>query len=738
MVPNMGKTMILTEKHSVAQDFARVLSVVNEAEGKIENENYVITWCQGHLVEMCYPEAYDEKYKQWNIKDLPFIPDDFKYRVKNKERYKVVHEQLYRNDIDTVLFAGDAGREGEYIYRLILHLGGMRKGMTALRVWIDSYTDEAIKRGIKEAKPIREYDNLSAAGFARSIEDYLVGMNFSRLMTCKYGKKFNSVIKSEKWKSIDVGRVMSCVLGMVVGREREIRNFKAVSFYRIAAETGGIEAEWKVTEDSRYFNSPLLYKENGFIHREEADSFCSVLAGKNAVIKKIETYMSNKKAPLLFNLAELQNECARKFKISPSETLEIAQFLYGAKMTTYPRTDARVLSSAVAKEICVNVEGLKKYQVVSEYVEKILEGNAVKNISKSVYTDDSKITDHYALIPTGNIDQLEKLSELQKNVFELIVRRFLSIFFPPASYKNAKVEFAIENEHFFCSDKVLLNPGYMKVSGYEEKENASNGLVSYVENKKEGQEVSISCLSVKEGKTSPPKRYNTGSMILAMENAGNLIEDSELREQIKGSGIGTSATRAEILKKLEAKGYLNVSKKTQIITPHEDGEAVYDILKEVLPDFLSPQMTAEWEKKLDKISDGTMDYELHQREVEDYVKSRVEEIKNLNNGENYEGEKFVSRKICKCPVCKAGIIVTRPYGYSCSNYKKEGGCSFAVGKVAGVSLSEAQIRQLATAGKTEVIHKFKSKNGKIFPAVLVLDKEEDKVNIKMQQLQKGR
>lgn len=731
---NMGKTMILTEKYSVAQDYAKILHVKgneNEKE-KIEDNRYVITWCKGHLIEMAYPEEYDEKYKKWKSEDLPFIPEDYIFTVKIKDRYKVVHEQLYREDIDTVLFCGDAGREGEYIYRLILLKGGMRKGMKALRVWIDSTTEESVKNGIRDAKPISEYDTLYDSAMERGIEDYLVGMNFSRMLTVKYGRKFNSMIKSDKWKSIDVGRVMSCVLGMVVRRENEINNFHQTPFYKITADVNGTEAEWKVDEKSAYSDFQGLYKDNGFLDERDAISFCDNLKDKHTVLKEIETFMSNKKAPMLFNLAELQYECSEKLKIGPDETLATVQTLYELSLTTYPRTDARVLSSAIAKEIKENIEGLTKYEPVHSIVDEILSTQTYTNIDKSPYTDDKKVTDHYAIIPTGNIEKYGQLNELQKKVYDMIVKRFLSIFFPPAVYKNVKLSFLIGQERFHASGKILINPGYLKVVGKEvdnEKENTA--LFDMIKTCQEGMDFGISNLTVKEGKTTPPKRYTSGSMILAMENAGNLIEDASLREQIKGTGIGTPATRDAIIKKLISKGYIEHNRKTQILRPHPDGTAVYDIINDVIPDFLSPEITAVWEKKLEEIRRGTLSKEDHRQEVETYISDNIEKIKKLNNGNNYEGNPVESKELCSCPSCKSGKIITKRFGYACTAYNKDGtGCNFVIGKIAERALTEEEAINLMQKGSTGMLKHFKSKKGTDFEAELILTDEEGKKVIK--------
>ena len=562
------KKLIITEKPSVAQEFARILGVSGRNDGYIENSDYVITWCVGHLVEMVYPEVYDEKYKKWKLEDLPFLPKEYKYDVipAVSKQYDVVHKMLHREDIDTVYWAGDAGKEGQTIEENIRMYGGVREGMKELRVWIDSQTEEEIKRGIREAKPMSDYANLGKSGIMRTIEDYAMGINFSRAMSVKYGNLLNDAAGTRNYTAIAVGRVMTCVLGMVVIREREIRNFVETPFYRVVGSftDANIEAEWKVVEGSKYFESPLLYKENGFKKQESAENLIQELSGKTAVVESIERGTSRKKAPLLFNLAELQAECSKRFKISPDETLQVAQDLYEKKLTTYPRTDARVLSTAVAKEIGKNISRLKGYEPVQGYVERIMKEGLHYNIAKTQYTDDSKITDHYAIIPTGQLTELRSLNELQRSVYDLIVRRFLSIFYPAAEYQTVKLVVAVGEEKLFAGAKALKAPGFLEIAGrkQEEEKEGSNkedneetdspGLLELADQLTKGQELPVNGYSLKEGSTKPPKRYTSGSMVLAMENAGQLIEDEELRAQIKGSGIGTSATRAEIIKKTGA------------------------------------------------------------------------------------------------------------------------------------------------------------------------------------------
>ena len=608
----MAKSLIITEKPSVAQEFARILGVSGRNDGYIENSDYVITWCVGHLVEMVYPEVYDEKYKKWKLEDLPFLPKEYKYDVipAVSKQYDVVHKMLHREDIDTVYWAGDAGKEGQTIEENIRMYGGVREGMKELRVWIDSQTEEEIKRGIREAKPMSDYANLGKSGIMRTIEDYAMGINFSRAMSVKYGNLLNDAAGTRSYTAIAVGRVMTCVLGMVVIREREIRNFVETPFYRVVGSftDANIEAEWKAVEGSKYFESPLLYKENGFKKQESAENLIAELSGKTAVVSSIERGTSRKKAPLLFNLAELQAECSKRFKISPDETLQVAQDLYEKKLTTYPRTDARVLSTAVAKEIGKNISRLKGYEPVQGYVERIMKEGLHYNIAKTQYTDDSKITDHYAIIPTGQLTELRSLNELQRSVYDLIVRRFLSIFYPAAEYQTVKLVVAVGEEKLFAGAKALKAPGFLEIAGrkQEEEKEGSNkedneetdspGLLELADQLTKGQELPVNGYSLKEGSTKPPKRYTSGSMVLAMENAGQLIEDEELRAQIKGSGIGTSATRGEILKKLFNNKYLALNKKTQIVTPTMLGEMIYDVVDHSIRSLLNPELTASWEK----------------------------------------------------------------------------------------------------------------------------------------------
>lgn len=747
----MGKALIITEKPSVAQEFAKILKVSGRQNGYLENESYVITWCVGHLVEMVYPEEYDSKYKKWKLEDLPFLPKDYKYGVIKSVsgQYDVVHKMLHREDIDTVYWAGDAGKEGQTIEENIRNFGGVREGMQELRVWIDSQTEEEILRGIKEAKPMREYANLGKSGIMRTIEDYAMGINFSRAMSVKYGNLLNDAAGTKSYTAIAVGRVMTCVLGMVVIREREIRNFIETPFYRIVGKftDAEIEAEWKTTEESAYYVSPLLYKENGFAKEEDAKTFLESLAGKEARVSSVEKGISKKKAPLLFNLAELQAECAKRFKISPDETLQIAQDLYEKKLTTYPRTDARVLSSAVAKEISKNVSRLRGYEPVSQFVNAIMQSGTYRSIGRSAYTDDSKITDHYAIIPTGQLTELNSVNGLHRQVYDLIVRRFLSIFYPPAEYQTVKFIAKIEKESFFAGGKILKSPGYLCVLGKEaaeekdedggEKEEGTNAkmLLAMIEKLSENDVVPVKGMDIKEGKTSPPKRYTSGSMVLAMENAGQLIEDEELRAQIKGSGIGTSATRAEIIKKLVRVGYLNLNRKSQVLTPTMLGEMIFETVSMTVPELLNPKMTASWEKGLDGITRGTVDMGEYRAKLEDFIRRETlsmaqtdrkqELIKRIQPLTGRESRGAAARKKLgiKCPLCD-GEVETTPFGYGCSNYRTNG-CKFSIGTIAGRDLTEEEVTKLLTEGKTEILNGFVSKLKKKFSAALIYKKDEN-------------
>ena len=702
---------------------------------------------------MVYPESYDIKYKKWKLEDLPFLPKEYKYDVIKdvRRQYDVVHGMLMREDIDRVYWAGDAGKEGQTIEENIRNFGGVRDGMEELRVWIDSQTEEEIQRGIREAKPMSAYENLGKSGIMRTIEDYAMGINFSRVMSVKYGGLLNNAAGTRSYTAIAVGRVMTCVLGMVVIREREIRYFKETPFYRVVGNfrVAHVQGEWKAVEGSGYFASPLLYKENGFREKKDALALIDRVQGHSAIVESMEKNISRKRAPLLFNLAELQAECAKRFKISPDETLQVAQDLYERKLTTYPRTDARVLSTPVAKEIHKNISRLRGYEPTSDFVEQILDRKLYGNIAGTQYTDDAKVTDHYAIIPTGQLTELGKLNTLQKSVLDLIVRRFLSVFYPAAEYQNVKMTAVVDvgenKERFYASARVLKTPGYLEIAGIPKKEEEDSDpkeLLHLADQLKKGDEISVDGYEVKEGKTSPPKRYTSGSMVLAMENAGQLIEDEELREQIKGSGIGTSATRAEIIKKLVRIHYLNLNKRTQVLTPENLGEMVFEVVSMTVPALLNPKMTASWEKGLDGITQGTVDFWDYRTKLEDFIRTETEKMIGQDLREplaerisNFAGKHArgagARRKIgVRCPAC-GGELVTTPFGYGCVNYKNDkSGCKFNIGENAGVQLSEEQVKELIEQGHTQTIRGFKSKTGKRFDAKLKVDKDENgKVNI---------
>ena len=636
----MGKSVFIAEKPSVAQEFAKALKLNTRREdGYLEAENAIITWCVGHLVTMSYPESYDEKYKRWSLDTLPFLPKEFKYEViaNVKKQFKIVSKILNRSDVETIYVCTDSGREGEYIYRLVEQMAGV-KGKKRRRVWIDSQTEEEILRGIREAKDLSEYDNLSASAYLRAKEDYLMGINFSRVLTLKYGRSISSYLNTNH-TVLSVGRVMTCVLGMVVRREREIRDFVKTPFYRVLSNVKvgehTFEGEWKAVKGSRYFESPELYKENGFKKREKAEELVRYLSDLDPLecrVAAIEKKQEKKNPPLLFNLAELQNECSKRFKISPDETLRIVQELYEKKLVTYPRTDARVLSTAVAKEIHKNLNGLSKYDMAAPYLKDILQFGSHKGLAKSRYVNDKQITDHYAIIPTGHgLSALASVSNTSKQVYDVIVRRFLSIFYPPAVYHKIGITTQIKEEQFFANFKVLTDEGYLKVAGAGNENNADTRIFEALKDVKKGSVLSVEGLSIKEGETSPPKRYNSGSIILAMENAGQLIEDEDLRAQIKGSGIGTSATRAEIIKKLINNKYIALNQKTQIVTPTQVGEMINDIVYCSIGSLLNPELTASWEKGLKQVSDGEITEEQYLEKLDGFVTRRVNAVKDIKN-----------------------------------------------------------------------------------------------------------
>lgn len=654
----MAKQLFIAEKPSVAQEFARILKVqARRGDGYIESADTIVTWCVGHLVTMSYPEVYDEALKKWSLDTLPFLPVDFLYEVipNVKKQFQTVSALLNREDVDTIYICTDSGREGEYIYRLVDEMANVPAEKKRLRVWIDSQTEDEILRGIREAKPMSAYDNLSSSAYLRAKEDYLMGINFSRVLSLKYGYWLNQNFADKKWTSVSVGRVMTCVLGMVVTREWEIRNFVKTPFYRVlgtfALEGKTFQGEWKAVEGSPYYQSPHLYKENGFKEREQALALIDTLMQPEplpAVIEKVEKKKERKNPPLLFNLAELQNHASKLFKISPDETLSVVQELYEKKLVTYPRTDARVLSSAVAKEIGKNLSGLQGYRPAVPYLTYISENRTYQGLEKTRYVNDKQITDHYAIIPTGQgLSALKSLGDIPAKMYEVIVRRFLSIFFPAAVYQKVNVTVQAGQERFFTSSKVLLEEGFLPVTQYsfakkkraeeidgaqkDTDEDENFDLKEVLELLRKGKSVELTDCHIKEGETSPPKRYNSGSMILAMENAGQLIEEEELRAQIKGSGIGTSATRAEILKKLFHIDYLNLNKKTQIITPTLKGELVCGIVRYSMPQMLSPKLTASWEKGLSGVADGQISEEEYIEKLNTFVRQMVGSAKAGDN-----------------------------------------------------------------------------------------------------------
>ncbi len=647
----MGKSVFIAEKPSVAKEFAKALQgKFQNKDGFMESEDNIVTWCVGHLVTMSYPDKYDPRLKRWSFDTIPFLPKEFLYEVipSVEKQFNTVKNILNRQDVSTIYVCTDSGREGEYIYRLVHQMADV-KGKNEKRVWIDSQTEEEILKGIKNAKDLSEYDNLSDAAYLRAKEDYLMGINFSRVLTLKYGNNISSYLKTDR-TVISVGRVMTCVLGMIVRREREIRAFVKTPFYRVVSDVylddeNKFEAEWKVCEKSRYFNTPYLYKDNGFKDRQKAQELIGILSDTlpaEGIVSHVERKTEKKNPPLLFNLAELQNECSKLFKISPDQTLNIIQELYEKKLVTYPRTDARVISTAVAKEIYKNIGGLKNYEPVKQYAEHILNEKKYVGIEKSRYCDDKKITDHYAVIPTGQgFSSLRTLSQTACKVYEIIVRRFLSIFYPAAKYNKASILIECKNECFAASFKALEEEGYLKVaeasfakqksSDGEDNEKYGASLSEKIKKCKKNDKVSLNAFEIKEGETSPPKRYNSGSIILAMENAGQLIEDEELRAQIKGSGIGTSATRAEILKKLNNIKYIFTNHKTQIITPTQLGEIIYDVVDNSIKQLLNPELTASWEKGLTYVAQGDITKEEYMNKLEGFVGRRTMAVKNLNN-----------------------------------------------------------------------------------------------------------
>lgn len=723
----MPKHVIVTEKPSVARQFAQALGVTGQHQGYMENDEWIITWCVGHLVELSYPEKYDENLKHWDMNTLPFLPETYRYEVieGTKDQFDVVKEILNR-PVDVIYNAGDSGREGEYIQRLTYIQAGVEGKKRIMRVWIDSQTDEEILRGIREAKPEQVYDNLFAAATERSVADYALGINLSRALTCKFGYEFEKKNNLDKHMVLSVGRVMTCVLGMVVERERDIRNFRPTSFYKIDASHGGFTSHWKAVNGSAYFQSPLLYNDSGFLERKDADALLGKLqADPSLVISRLETKTEKRNAPLLYNLAELQADCTKRFHISPDDTLSIAQSLYEQRLTTYPRTDARVLSTPVAKEITKNISGLGQYAAVAGTAKEILENHWQNGIEKTKYTDDAKITDHYAIIPTGQVT--DALEGLEKQVYELICRRFLAIFYPAAEYSKTSVELTHScGEKFYASERFLTKKGYLAVYNNEEKDGKTTPSMPDLE---KGQALAAT-FAVVPGQTKPPKRYTSGSMILAMENAGTLIEDEELRAQIKGSGIGTSATRAATITKLVKDNFLKLEKKTQILTPTRVGEAMYDLVKENIPSLLSPKMTASWEKGLAMVEKGEYPAADYRKKMEGFIRKCVEEIKQ----KTAEQRPITVREALDtpCPACGSTLYQTEKAVY-CSKWRKDGkGCGFVYIR-SQVTEEEAA---LLLQGKDTPPRERKGKNGP-FTAGLHMDPKTGKILFAYQRKEAG-
>lgn len=755
----MSKALFITEKPSVAMEYVKLLNVKGvKKDGFIESDKAVFSWCVGHMVTMSYPEAYDIKLKKWSLDTLPFLPKEYKYEIISavEKQFNVVKSLLKREDINKIYVCTDSGREGEYIYRLVDQMVGVQ-GKEKKRVWIDSQTEEEIRRGIKEAKDISEYDSLADSAYLRAKEDYLLGINFSRLLTLKYGRTVANAI-GDKLVVVAVGRVMSCVLGMIVDRERELRNFVKTPFYKIIGSFYGgrdddceeemvYEGEWKSVEGSSYFESNLLYNEGGFKKREDAEKFIEEIGDKisekDSIIESIKKTVENKNAPLLFNLAELQNECSKRFKISPEETLNKIQSLYEKKLLTYPRTDARVLSKAVAKEIDKNIRKLLKYvgdKDINGIVQNILSNKWYLNLEKTKYVNDSKITDHYAIIPTGEgLQVYNSLTELEKKVYNLVLRRFLAIFYPAAKYNKISITTKAGGESFFTTDKICVEEGYLVVL-QEDKKNKEEKNLKFLSKLKKNQIVDVMDMKVKEGETSPPKRYTSGSIIIAMENAGKLIEDDELREQIKGAGIGTSATRAEILKKLEKIGYITSNKKTQVVTPTAKGEMIYEVIRNSIPTLLNPTLTASWEKGLGMVYEKKISPEIFMNKLEQYTKSNIYKVLNNNlviDVKNLFSEVIKSNNIKIdesksddilgiCPFCHKGQIVKNRKGYGCTNWQS--GCKFFVSEICGKKIPVSQIKKLIKYGRTDFIKEFKSKKGIKFDAAIII--EDNKIQLK--------
>lgn len=641
----MGKKLYITEKPSVAASFAGVLGLeitrTDRGRGFAESKDAVVSWCFGHLVTMAYPDAYDPAYKEWRVEHLPIIPKEYKYTVIDdkgvSKQFDVICQLMSRDDIDVIYACTDSGREGEYIFRLVYQQSGSTK--PAKRVWISSQTEEAIKKGIDEAKDIHEYDSLSRAAYSRAKEDWLFGMNFSRIYTCQYGRNLSAVVKENKPSVIAIGRVMTCVLGLVVDRELEIRHFVPKTHYGVVASfisaTSNIPYKGKWQPAKKSAGKSAEEEEDKYISKEEAQNLIEKLQGQEGIIKKVEIKTKNEQPPLLFNLAELQSEANKKFKLPVDRTLAIAQSLYEKKMISYPRTDSRVISTDVLGEVPKVLNGLFKNSSFKDTVQRIKDfGELRVNKSSKRYVDNGKVTDHYAIIPTYVTTELSKLDADTRNIYNLIVKRFLAIFYPPAEYNTVKVETEVGGEIFVSNAKTLKEAGWKEV--YEvtapkgEEETTDSPIHKLVKKEKSN----VESFDLEEKETKPPSRYTDGSLIITMEKAGKFIENEELREQIKTCGIGTSATRAGIIKKLTDIGYMKIHPKTQIVTPTRKGEAIVELVRRTARELLNPSLSASWEKGLVMIENEETTEEIFQEKLHIYITKTIEKVRNVNSGIN--------------------------------------------------------------------------------------------------------
>ncbi|WP_438314401.1 DNA topoisomerase 3 [Candidatus Caldatribacterium sp. SIUC1] len=688
----MGKKLVITEKPSVARDIARALGKFTDHREYLENAEYIITWAVGHLVGLAEPEDYDDRFRKWDLELLPIIPEVFKLKPleKTEKRLEVIKMLSEREDTDALVNACDAGREGELIFRYIYEFLGLKKPV--FRLWLSSMTKEAIQEAFARLRPASEYELLAQAAKCRSEGDWLVGINGSRAFTSRY-----KILLS-------VGRVQTPTLAILVHREREIQNFRPTPYFEVFARFryGDLTyvGKWRGGEDDRLFD------------KDEAEKVVAGVLGKRGKVEEFSEHKTQEAHPLLYDLTELQRDANKLFGYSAQRTLDIAQRLYEHyKLITYPRTDSRYLSEDLLGQVERSVAMLTRCGF-AEFARDLPLREALRD--RRVF-DRSKVTDHHAIIPTGEEIRWEALKEGERKVLDLIVRRFLAVFHPPAVWMHRTIRTRVEGETFLSKARVLAEPGWRVLYPREEEE--------FLPVVPRGEEVDVVEAWNEEKETKAPPRYTEAALLAAMEGAGRFVEDEELREILKESGIGTPATRAAIIERLIEVGYVEREGKTLIPTPK--GMELVSLVESIpIPELASPQLTGEWEKKLNLIQKGQFTRELFMEGIKSLTWEIVAKVKaqNLEDVREAKSRMVASRyPLGPCPLCGAPVYESK-VAFSCSRWKE--GCPFTVWKtISGKKISRQQVQKLLASGRTDRLSGFRSRKGKRFSAVLVLSED---------------